>query len=229
MEDKHSDNGFASLEIEDWRQFDHVNISFHPRLTVLTGANASGKSTLLGVLARHFNWARNYSSSPTKRAGLKGLWSNGGRRTTSANLAGLNHVGSLEYRNGVSTEIASPPLESAARQQYDILLTQQQQVVGLYLTSHRLVSGNYNSVASIPTIFGSSDQIFEQFTSELRARWMGGWSGRTPGFALKEALIAAAVFGQPGNPHVDTNPEALAVWTGFQKVLAAILDRKSVV
>lgn len=34
---------FKRLKISDWRQFSNVDISFHPHLTVLTGANGAGK------------------------------------------------------------------------------------------------------------------------------------------------------------------------------------------
>jgi recombinational DNA repair ATPase RecF len=33
---------FTSMRVEDWRQFGLVDLAFHPRLTVLTGANATG-------------------------------------------------------------------------------------------------------------------------------------------------------------------------------------------
>ncbi|CAN5469901.1 AAA family ATPase [soil metagenome] len=41
-----------SLNLAGWRQFDHVSLDFHPRLTVITGGNGSGKTALLRVLAR---------------------------------------------------------------------------------------------------------------------------------------------------------------------------------
>ena len=69
-----------SLTLDDWRQFDAVSITFHPRLTVLTGANATGKSTILGILARHFNWTRAYSSAPLRVRDKGGEWVNVGRR-----------------------------------------------------------------------------------------------------------------------------------------------------
>jgi hypothetical protein len=33
---------FSRLTLNNWRQFSQINIEFHPRLTVLTGANGSG-------------------------------------------------------------------------------------------------------------------------------------------------------------------------------------------
>jgi predicted ATPase len=42
-------NRFRSLRIEGWRQFDNVDIELHPRLTVLTGANGAGKTSLLRI------------------------------------------------------------------------------------------------------------------------------------------------------------------------------------
>lgn len=41
---------FKRLKISDWRQFSNVDISFHPHLTVLTGANGAGKTTILTLI-----------------------------------------------------------------------------------------------------------------------------------------------------------------------------------
>ncbi|MFC1718335.1 AAA family ATPase [Candidatus Poribacteria bacterium] len=38
--------GFKSLKINNWKQFDAIDIEFHDRLTILTGANASGKTIM---------------------------------------------------------------------------------------------------------------------------------------------------------------------------------------
>ncbi len=35
------------IQINDWRQFDNLTIDFDKRLTILTGANGSGKTTIL--------------------------------------------------------------------------------------------------------------------------------------------------------------------------------------
>ena len=47
---------FNSIKITDWEQFGTVDIEFHDRLTVLTGANATGKTTILNTLSRYFDW-----------------------------------------------------------------------------------------------------------------------------------------------------------------------------
>ena len=37
---------FDELVIDDWKQFKKISIKFHPRLTILTGANGAGKTTI---------------------------------------------------------------------------------------------------------------------------------------------------------------------------------------
>lgn len=41
---------FTRIKIEDWRQFSNIDITFHEHLTVLTGANGAGKTTVLNLL-----------------------------------------------------------------------------------------------------------------------------------------------------------------------------------
>lgn len=218
-------NGFASLAVSDWRQFGTVKIDFHPRLTILTGANASGKSTLLGILARHLNWSRVYSSAPGRDQDGTGWTTLGPRRMQRLLEEGGSwaDIGSLVYTNGHETRINVPAAGSSVRQGYEIVLPSQQPVTGVFLSSHRASSGNYVQVPSIPTIVTAPEQMFEQYTQELRAHWLGQWTGRSSQLALKEMLIASAVFGGSGNDYVDFNPEAAAIWVGFQSVLRAVM------
>lgn len=220
------DTGFKRVQLGDWRQFADLDITFHPRLTVLTGANASGKSTVLALLATHFNWDRTYSSAPI-RSGKKSFWSNRRlsifRSTRSIeDVQAPESVGTLTYTNEEQSRIVVPEQEGSSRAHYNVQIEQRQTVPGVFLTSHRVVSGNYAPVESIPTSFKTSDQLFEQFTNEVRVRWQGSWTGRTPQLALKESLIAAAVFGE-GSDSVERNDDAWAIWTGFQNVLQKIM------
>ncbi len=61
-----ADQRFKKLVINDWKQFNKVDIDFHPNLTVLTGANGSGKTTILNLLARHFGWEHAELATPAK-------------------------------------------------------------------------------------------------------------------------------------------------------------------
>jgi hypothetical protein len=63
---------FRSLEIRTWRQIDLVKFNFDDRLTILTGANGTGKTTILNLISRHFGWSIPLVATPIrdKRSGL---------------------------------------------------------------------------------------------------------------------------------------------------------------
>ncbi|UED79289.1 AAA family ATPase [Lysinibacillus sp. CD3-6] len=44
------------LTLEDWNQFDKIQFDFHPRITIITGANGAGKSSVLRLIARQLGW-----------------------------------------------------------------------------------------------------------------------------------------------------------------------------
>lgn len=78
---------------------------------------------------------------------------------------------------------------------------------------------------TIPTSFAHPQQLFDQVANEARQQWTGGWSGRPPQLAMKEALIAAAVFGSRNNESVEFNEEANAIWYGFQQVARTLMPK----
>jgi recombinational DNA repair ATPase RecF len=84
---------FSRLRVSDWRQFNDVDIEFHPRLTVLTGENASGKTTLLNVLGRHFNWATQLLGVPVRKRSGQTAW----RADNREHEEGTRSIGTLTY------------------------------------------------------------------------------------------------------------------------------------
>jgi len=60
---------FQKLKIQNWQQFQNVEIDFHDSLTVLTGANTGGKTTILNLLGRHCWW--NAKSLATPKQDIK--------------------------------------------------------------------------------------------------------------------------------------------------------------
>ena len=57
---------FRALHLSEWQQFDRVNIRLHDRLTILTGVNGSGKTTVLNLLAQHAGWQNNPLATPKR-------------------------------------------------------------------------------------------------------------------------------------------------------------------
>lgn len=209
---------FRSLALHNWRQFGDAEIDFDQRLTVLTGANATGKSTILALLAKHFAWQRSFSKSPKR--------TKSGYRWTIHDLTPTqpsHRVGSLTYSDGHTSALQAPQDDqSTSYSQYQVSYEARHEVAGIFLTSHRVVASNYTQVESIPTLFGGSEQILNQFTQVVRNHWLGaGGGGKSAQLRLKESLIAAAVFGE-GSESVDRNEEAWAIWTGFQRVLGDV-------
>jgi hypothetical protein len=195
--------GFEELSVRRWRQFDEVSIRFHPRMTVITGANAVGKTTLLNLLSRHFNWNAFFLSS-------------GSDSRPDDNREGV--IGHLSYLSGVETAIRVQPMEVGSQQPE---MAAQQFVPGLFINSHRAIS-SYQPIANIPLQFGTADQALSNFASEVMNRYLGSSSGRSPLNIMKETLISAAIFGE-GNSSVQPVAEARAIWEGFQHVLRSVL------
>ena len=55
---------FKQLSLGGWRQFGNIQLDLSKQVTVLTGQNGAGKTTILNILARHFGWNVNFVSTP---------------------------------------------------------------------------------------------------------------------------------------------------------------------
>ena len=55
---------FRKLTLTRWRQFENVQIDLDANITILTGKNGCGKTTIMNVLGRHFGWNINFVSTP---------------------------------------------------------------------------------------------------------------------------------------------------------------------
>ena len=202
---------FDSISLRHWRQFGELRIDFHPRLTILTGANGCGKTSILSLLDTHFAWNATFASvGKHRRSDVLG--------EQSVTFPGSREIGSISYSNGVTTPIIVPVEPTV---QFSAVLPMAQQVPGLAIQSHRMISG-YQPVAAIPSSFSASEQLLESFLGELRQKYYGEYTAKTPAAVMKESLLAAQMYGE-STPSRQANFDAESVWSGFQEVLRAVL------
>ncbi|WKL57763.1 AAA family ATPase [Asticcacaulis sp. ZE23SCel15] len=214
---------FKSLKVAGWRQFDDVQLEFHPRLTILAGSNGAGKSTLLRILSQHFGV--NYSLLATPVAsGKTGTWSyifglfDRSKKETEQNNA--QSVGRIDYWNDHSSRIIIPQSGSIS---YNVQIENMMSVDGLYIASHRPVN-NYQAISNIPTNAINAQQAYQSYSQEVQNKYNNGYTQFSPVYRIKEAIISMATFG-PGNKNVQKNDELEATYEEFKIVLAKILPK----
>jgi predicted ATPase len=214
---------FSRLTLNNWRQFSQIDIRFHPRLTVLTGANGSGKTTILHLLNRHWGWNLPYVSTPRwDKKGMRKYWTGfWAERDDSGvfyepDLPRLQ-IGELTYASGGTSMLSVP---SAGEEAFNVEIPNAENVYGVYVPSHR-APYVYQRVESIPTRLDAKQQIFDTYLNEIKARYQGG-KGPSPSFRIKAALISLATFGY-GNEAVDRNEDAVRTFAGFDRILKTVL------
>ncbi len=224
---------FRSIQLSNWRQFSQIDVTFHPRLTVLTGANGSGKTTILHLLNRHWGWNLQYVSTPRwdRKGGRRywaGFWqehegsddfpSEEMDRKPDVPPPSRRQIGMLSYSTGKSAKLYVP--ENVA-ESFAVDIENQAAIDGVYVPSHR-PPYLYQKVEQIPTQLDAKQQIFDTFVNEMRARFNVGHKTQSPAFRIKSALISLATFGY-GNQAVDRNDEAVRMFEGFEQILKTVL------
>ena len=217
---------FRSLRIEGWRQFGHVDIALHPRLTVLTGANGAGKSSLLRLFQRHFGVHQPFLATPILQSDggysyLTGLFTDSiasAWRRFWTKRSDMSSVGAIGYNNGIESELQIPTESSV---QYNVDIPRQQPVHGIHIDSHAPVA-HFQQVGQIPTTIVTATTAYDAYNNEVLQKYQGGHTGYSPTYRMKEAIIAMAMFGE-GNSRVQANEKVLKAYLGFVDTLRAML------
>lgn len=209
---------FKKLTLSNWRQFSNVEIDFHDQLTIITGANGAGKTTILRLLSQHFGWSFNLLATPRTRLSSQGFQFSTGVNRRNDIAAPHNIVGSIIYDAGATASIVIPESNDV---QYQAQINGQQGVVGLHINSHRHQQ-NYQQVSSIPTRAIRAEQAYSTYFSEQLSRLQGGHAQFSPMYRMKETIISMATFG-PGNSNVQGNPEIDRHFKDFKSILKKLL------
>lgn len=214
---------FSRVQITNqWRQFHSVDIDLSKQVTVLTGANGCGKTTLLTILSNLFGWHINFVATPhfSKKRNTK--FFSDIRRIIFDDIPdepNANKVGSISYSDGSLCQLLTPQNNSQTPQ-YQLQYSIRNSIEGLYIPSHRPAI-SYQPVASIPTNPKNNQQHYQEFQSLLLESF-GSGNSRNPGMVLKQSLISLALFGY-GNQAVAENKEYSNLFETFQKILRIVL------
>lgn len=211
---------FKKLTIEDWKQFEKLEVDFHPRLTILTGANSSGKTTILNLLAKHFGWGFQELSTPAKdkESGIIRFFTRFWRDVVKNESQG---IGKLIYDNDASATLNIPDSDSAS---YQIGISGQQQVPGLYIPSHRPVF-NYRAVSQLPVKKRSKKEAGNLVVNSLRERILGSGGGHPSNYYIKETLLTWSIYGF-GNEAIEADTEQISNYKEFEGVLRKVLPKQ---
>jgi predicted ATPase len=215
---------FKSIALQQWQQFQDININFHDRLTVLTGSNGCGKTTILNILARHSGWSGISLSTPKEEENTGAITFstrvfNGEDKSSDIN------VGQLEYSNSMNCSLQLPPNSQA---QYQLTLTGQKVVKCLYIPSHRPIF-RYQAVANIPTAKKDKLTAYNEVSTLSRQRYNGNNQKNSASFFIKNALIGWAINGygvsNNGKIIMANDEEQIQFFEGFQETLRKVLPK----
>lgn len=209
---------FASIKLARWRQFEEVDLDLSSHLTVLTGPNGCGKTTILNVLGRHFGWSLQFLASSSLSERERKRLNADAWDVADVDAPGRSRVGSIRYSSG---SVSNLTLTASDNVQYQLEHNSQRQVFGVHIPSHR-PPPNYTRIKEVPIDPKTSQQHFQAYQSFLFATYGEQPTKKNPASAMKESLIAFAVFGE-GNSSVRANPEYKEIFYGFQENLRKLL------
>lgn len=227
---------FVKLKITKWRQYDDIDIRFHDRLTLLTGANGAGKTTLLNIINKHFGWHISFVATPVKDS-ITGkiqfesdTWKSflPHRRFLALNYPqGLPSpppseiIGEILYSNGLLREIVIPQVTSSS---FNVDVNNQVPQKGVAIPSHRPVF-KQQIVTQIPTAISRKQDIFNNYNSVRYNRFSGAQTQHSESYHIKQSLISLALFGWD-SPVLKGDPEAAVLFNGFVEILKIVLPPK---
>ncbi len=209
---------FKKLNISEWKQFHKIEIEFHERLTILTGANASGKTTILKLLANSFGLNHRECSTPAKDP-VSGKFKYFTRFFKEPFQGEIPQIGFLEFDDEQKVALRIPANNTPL---YSIQINQKGHE-GFFIPSHRS-EYEYKNVSQLPTRKKEKREAFYSVYTIMKEKANQNQLQVPANYYIKETLLTWAIYGY-GNPVVESEPEQLKYLNEFQKILQQLLPK----
>ncbi|GGD31412.1 AAA family ATPase [Nocardioides daphniae] len=204
-----------ALSLTQWRQFEDLELDLSHRVTILTGENGTGKTTLLKLIGKHFQAPSSFIASPRREADGTMSW-----LADPDSRSNERSVGTFTYGTESGQLISAPAFIHSAGVNHNANVPAL--LPGIFIASHSRV-GAHHGYGAIPLTFPSTSEILERGRGAAAVLLAGdSYGGPTIQSTIKETLISAAILGY-GNQAMQPDPRALDIWVNFQEVLRSLL------
>jgi len=230
---------FDKLLIENWRQFSKLEIDFHPKLTVITGANGSGKTTVLNVLSQCIGWQPKFVSSFDEDIdGVRRYAASISKAKSDKDSLIIHKLTEQFNRPNVFGELTlihgqvvglftQRPIAQTGL--YTINMVPELKTRGVYIQSHR-PTFPYRKMSNLPTSVATREHIYSKYNLFAKryamdeARFLIDGEPVSSTLLIKQDLASLATFGY-GNLAVAPIPSARILFEGYCKILKDVLPQ----
>ncbi|MED3526422.1 ATP-binding protein [Bacillus thuringiensis] len=196
-----------NLTITNWNQFNNVNIDFHPKVTIITGTNGSGKSTIVRLISRNLGWNYTEIATPIKLHNTDSVFSPGigienhMESDLISELLDFKHitVGSLTTEEGIIEFHVPNQLEHVS---YALKISSNNdpfKLHGVSVASHRFPF-TYSALKSIPVKPITTEEAYFRYNGSLKKKTLSDRyydpQEEMHISHMKATLMSWALFGQ---------------------------------